>query len=179
MSGIHMAVRYAEALYEVAVENDALDAVLADMKFIGSLLADSPDIRNYCRRERVGGGQEAEFIEIAFLPYVSEYTGNMLQVAAANGRLSAIPLIPEAFAKIHEKRAGITKVVLETAHTPDAELLEIVKQRMAARTGRKIVVEQKLVPELMGGFRIWYDGHLIDSSVMGRLVRMRRVLETF
>jgi F-type H+-transporting ATPase subunit delta len=149
------------------------------MEFIGKLLTDTPEIKNYCRQERSGGGQEREFIEIAFMPYISEFTGNMLTAAAANGRLAAVPLMPDAFANICEKKSGIIKIVLETAHPPSDELLEIVKQRMSRRTGKKIEIEKRLTPDLMGGFRVWYEGRLIDSSVAGRLTRMKRLLETF
>jgi F-type H+-transporting ATPase subunit delta len=179
MSGTHLAIRYAEALYEVAEENGALAAATADMEFIENLLSETPEIKNYCRLKRSGGRQEREFIEIAFSPYVSEFTENMLITAAANGRLAAIPLMPQAFAKIGEKKSGIIKLVLETAHPPSDELIEIVKRRMSKRTDKKIEIEKKLSPDLLGGFRIWYEGRLIDSSVTGRLTRMRRLLDTF
>jgi F-type H+-transporting ATPase subunit delta len=116
------------------------------------------------------------FAETAFIPYISELSGNTIKAAVHNGRLAILPMLPAAFLNIYEKRSGIAKVLLETAHEPADGLLEIVTERMRRRTGKAVKLEHTVNPELLGGLKVWYEGRLIDNSAEGRLTRLRRLL---
>jgi len=177
MNGQHIAIRYATALYETALEKDTMDSVTEDLVFLNEVINETPEIRNYCLQTHQSHSQERLFIETAFLPYVSTLTGNMIETAVHNGRLAALPLIPQAFSDIQEKRSGIIKVLLETAHEPAEGLLDIITEKMKQRTGRDIRVEHQINPDLLGGFKLWYADHLIDNSAAGRLTRLQRLLK--
>ena len=176
MSNLNIAMRYATALYETAAEKDALKSILEDMAFIESLINSAGEIKRFCLKPHTKGVKDMLFIETAFVPYVSELTGNTIKVAVHNGRLTILPLLPKAFEKICDKNSGSARAFLETAHEPADGLLEIVAERMQKRTGKPINLEHTLKPELLGGFRIWCEGRLIDNSAAGRLVRLRRLL---
>jgi len=178
MNRENIAARYATALYEVAFEKNSLDTAVKDMLFIEDLINNSPEIKRYCLKAHNAGSQESTFVETAFLPYVSELTKNMINTAVRNGRLPVMPLIPSAFLHIRDKRSGIASVLLETAHEPTEGLLEVVSERMRKKTDKIIKLECAVNPDLLGGFKVWYEGRLIDNSAAGRLIRMRRLLKS-
>ncbi len=116
------------------------------------------------------------FVETAFIPYVSDFTGNMINTAVHNGRLAMLPLLPEAFQNVYDKRSGTARVLLETAHEPAEGLLDIVTEKMQKRTGKTIKLYHTVNPDLLGGLKVWCEGRLIDNSAAGRLTRLRRLL---
>lgn len=179
MNDLNTSARYATALYEVATERECLKGILQDMAFIENLFNSADEIKQFCLKPHTGGSQEMLFVETAFLPYVSDLTGNMITAAVNNGRLSMLPLLPEAFQDVYDKRSGIARVLLETAHEPAEGLLDIVTERMRKRTGKAVRVEHKVNSELLGGLKVWCEGRLIDNSAAGRLVRLRRLLKSF
>jgi len=178
MNRENIAARYATAFYEVAIENNSLDTAAADMLFIEELINSSPEIKRYCLKAHNAGSKESTFVETAFLPYVSELTKNMINTAVRNGRLPILPMIPPAFRDIRDKRSGVASVLLETAHEPTEELLEVVSEQMRKKTDKIIKLECAVNPDLLGGFKVWYEGRLIDNSAAGRLIRMRRLLQS-
>ena len=174
MTDTGIAVRYARALYETAAEQGTAAEMAEDMAAMEQILAEVPQIRSYCLRERERHTAELEFIDIAFVPYVGELTGRLLHMAVLNGRLAAIPFIPQAYREIAERAAGTVHVVVEVAQEPEPGLLERIEAKMRGRTGREIRLELRVTPEIQGGIRISWDSRLIDMSVSARLRQMRR-----
>lgn len=178
MSGRNTAIRYATALYEVAAEKASLDAVTNDMLFLDNLMGEAPEIKRYCQKMHKINSQVLMFAETAFLPYVSKYTGSMIDTAVSNGRLAALPLIPAAFRKIDDRHSGTARVTLETAHEPADGLIDLIKERMQQKTEKTIKIKHAVNPDLLGGFKVFYEGRLIDNSAAGRLIRMKRLLKS-
>ncbi|MDA3925817.1 MAG: ATP synthase F1 subunit delta [Kiritimatiellae bacterium] len=178
MSGPAISVRYATALYQVADEMGTLDAVTEDMLFMNNLMNEAPEIKQYCQKTRKINSQVLSFIEIAFLPYVSKHTGSMIDTAVRNGRLTALPLIPDAFSNIANEKSGTAMAFLETAHEPTDDLIVLIKERMQLKTNKNIKLEHTVNPDLLGGFKVWCEGRMIDNSVAGRLIRMKRLLRS-
>ncbi|MFO7936892.1 MAG: ATP synthase F1 subunit delta [Kiritimatiellia bacterium] len=176
MSSPDIAMRYATALYEVAVKKNALKSILHDMDFLDKVISGAEEIKHFCLNIHTVKTKEIIFAETAFIPYVSELTANTIRTAVNNERLSILPLLPKAFQNIYDAKSGITRVILETAHEPAEGLLDIVAKRMRKRTGKPVKLEHSVNSELMGGFRIRWEGREIDNSAAGRLTRLRRLL---
>lgn len=176
MSGIHVALRYARALYLVAGESSTLPQAAEDMERIAQILESVPGVREFCRKGGESPASRMMFLETAFLPHIGEQAGRLLRTAVLNGRLEAVPLLPGAFRQIFDREAGIVPVVLETTAEPDDRLLELVAEKMKSRTGRTARILQRTVPKLKGGFRIIWENRMIDRSVARRLRTLRRTI---
>ena len=177
MSGRLVVKRYARALLEVAEEADGLDAVQEDMQVIDSLMKEAPAIRRFCLEPHAQRTVEFEFVKTALLPYVEKYTARMILALTAHGRLAAIPFIPSAFAALLEQRGDTITVLLETAHKPGEEILNLVTLRTAEKTGKNINLQVHIVPQLLGGFRIIWQNKILDMSVRGRLRKARALFK--
>jgi F-type H+-transporting ATPase subunit delta len=116
------------------------------------------------------------FVETAFVPYVGKLTANTLRTAVRNGRIEALPLIPDAYARVAAQKSRTVVVTLETAVPADAGLLKTVEQRMSRRTGKTVSLETRVVAELLGGMRITWDDRVIDLSIAGRARKLRSLL---
>jgi F-type H+-transporting ATPase subunit delta len=78
---------------------------------------------------------------------------------------------------------GVLAADLEAASPLDEDLQEELKAALIRKYGaREIRLRTRIVPELLGGYRLWAGGDLVDSSARGQLQRMARNLhaaETF
>jgi ATP synthase F1 delta subunit len=73
-----------------------------------------------------------------------------------------------------EKQKGVLRVTVESAFPPDGEFQEILKKFLIERTGsKKINILTRIVPELMGGCRLYAGGAVIDVSLRGQLQKMK------
>jgi len=63
-------------------------------------------------------------------------------------------------------------VVLPLSEAQEAELTE----RLSAKLGEPVVINQKIDPQLIGGVKISVNGKLFDGSVKAQLARLRTIL---
>jgi len=173
MNGPTVTIRYARALYEVAVEKGVLDRVVEDLSQLDRIINQTPPIRAYCLKRHKDRILEMNFVEIAFIPYVSDLTAAVLKTAVRNGRLSALVYLPAALNQLRAEKAGITDITLETTRPADQTLQEAFSARMSSRLGGKIKLTTRVVPGLLGGVRILWNNRMIDLSASGRLKQIR------
>ena len=177
MSGIRVVKRYARALLDAASEQEKLDEVREDLVFISSLLSGAPEIRNFCLAARKDMLKERDFINSAFIPYVGSLTARTLELIVDNGRLSAVPLLPEAFIEQEDHVSGTVHLVIEAVkRMPDEQIQEIIT-RMEKRTGSRIRPEILITPSLIGGLRLTWQNRTIDMSLDGRLKKLKTLLK--
>lgn len=176
MNGMTTAVRYARTLYECAEEQADLPPVLAAMVLISRILTEVPAIREFCISARPSKTAGSTLVETAFAAYVDPLVMRTLRLIAENGRLGVIPLLPAAFDRVHAERTAVERVILETPHLAEADLLAEVTERMQRRLGKKVQLENRPNPSLIGGFRVLWRDRLLDNSVSGRLRAMQRCL---
>lgn len=96
---------------------------------------------------------------------------------AENGRLAALPFVKDAFEELMEERSLVVNLTLETAHTPDQDTVEFIRERMAKRLGSEAVIDQRNNPSILGGFRLMWRNRIIDMSLKGQLDKLRAFLK--
>jgi F0F1-type ATP synthase delta subunit len=75
--------------------------------------------------------------------------------------------------KAADRIKGTVRVTLESAVPVDDELENKVKAELIQTTGaRKIVINKRLVPELVAGYRVYVGTELLDTSFQGLLCKM-------
>jgi F-type H+-transporting ATPase subunit delta len=173
VNGVFVARRYARALYEAAESRGELESAATDMEAVERIMTEVPGVRGYCLEPHAGRAEELRFVETALLPYLEAMAAEMVRTAVRNGRIAALPFIPEAFREIRERASGTVRVLLETAHEPGPELLRRIGRRMEERLGRPVSVESAVDAGLLAGIRVSWDHRVIDLSAAGRLRGLR------
>ncbi|MBN2444104.1 MAG: ATP synthase F1 subunit delta [Spirochaetales bacterium] len=168
--------RYAQALYEVAAENNSLESVTKDMLSIRKIFNEAPQIREYCLQFHGDRGSDMDFIETALFPYIGHYTKELLKIALKNNRISMLPFLPGAFDLVRDEKNDTVTVTVESAHVFPDEMISLLSEKMRKRINKTIKIETIVNLSLLGGFRIHWKNHLIDQSVAGRLKKIRNLL---
>ena len=177
MSGRLVVKRYVHALFDAADEASVLDEVKGDIAVLAIILSEAPQIRDYCLSPHNNRIHEKEFVKIAFVPYIHEFTGRMLLILCENGRLAGIPFIPAAFSELLEIKGDTITAVLESAAELSPETIDEIIFRLEKHSGKKIRMEARILPKLIGGFRITRQNKILDLSVSGRIKKLRMLLK--
>ena len=177
MSGRLVVKRYVHALFDAAVEASVLDEVKGDIVILAKILAEAPQIRDYCLSPHNNRSDEKEFVDTAFIPYIHDFTGRMILTLCENGRLAGIPFIPAAFSEMLETKGDTISAVLESAAELPPETLNEIISRLEIQSGKKVRMEARILPKLIGGFRITRQNRILDLSVSGRIKKLRRLLK--
>jgi len=173
-----LAERYAAALFELADERRRLDEVASDLRQLRAMLAASPDLARLVRSPILTRGEQGKAIAaLAERAGFSRLVCDFLAVVAKNRRLFAVPAMIEAYLiELAERRGEVTAEV--TAAQPLSEgQLGLLSEQLRRSVGRRVSLEVKVDPGLIGGLIVKLGSRMIDGSVKSKLQRLQLAMK--
>jgi F-type H+-transporting ATPase subunit delta len=173
-----MAQRYATALFELALEANAVDSVVADLEQFNGLLAESPDLMRLVRSPVVSATEQSSAVA-AVLDRVGigGLAARFLKVLAVNRRLFAVREIFRAFTLLVADHKGeATAAVTVAEPLSDAHLREI-KDALHEVTGKNVKVDVTVDPAIIGGLVVKLGSRMVDSSLRTKLNALRQAMK--
>ena len=173
MNSARIAVRYARALFDLALDINVVDGVYSDMKTICRLcvmdevkeVIGNPVIPLQKRKEAVialaGDGTEKltrNFIALLF----DNVRGEYLAAAARN------------YIDLTRRHRGIKQVTVTTAVPVDDATRKEMAGLIAGEKAGTIEFSEHIDESIIGGFILRVDDSYIDASVRNRLNRFRK-----
>lgn len=173
-----VAGRYATALFEFALENDALEETERDLAALKAALADSPELKSvivsplYDRAEQ--GNAMAAVGEAMGL---GTTVRNLIGLMAAKRRLFALPQVIDMVARLAaEHRGEITAEVTAARPLSDAQTAAL-KEQLAGATDRTVKLNVTVDPGLIGGLVVKLGSRMIDTSIRSKLMGLQTAMK--
>lgn len=167
MKNPRLASRYAKSLLDLATEQSQLDAVLQDMRYLAALTKESRDFTNMLRSPIIKADKKHHILAAVFgSDRISKLTSAFIKLLINKGREAYLPEITSSFILQYKELKHIKTLKLTSA----AALNENVKQAIVAKVAQQlqnnqIELEEKINPELLGGFVLEMDDKLFDASI--------------
>jgi F-type H+-transporting ATPase subunit delta len=173
-----LAERYATALYALADENKALDAVASDLTGLRALIDESPDLRRLIRSPVLARAQQAKAIAaLAERAGLTPMTRNFLGLLARNRRLFALPQMIGAFLAALARRRGEVTAEIVAAQELSAAQREALGEQLRKSVGQKVAVDIRVDPTLVGGLVVRLGSRMVDASLRTKLHRLERAIK--
>lgn len=170
--------RYASALYDLADEKGALDAVAGDLANLQKMIDDSDDFRRFIKspilsRKDQSGGIAA----IAEKAQLSPITRKFLGLVAHNRRLFALPGMIKGYrAILADRRGQATAEVTSAAPLSDSQRMSLEGQ-LKKTVGKNVDVVAKVDPSILGGLIVRVGSRMVDSSLRSKLQRLKLAMK--
>src|SRR3979409_2567070 len=114
-----MAGRYATALFELALDNKAVDAVKADLETFDRLIAENPDLTRLVRSPVFSAAQQAGALSAVLEKTgIGGLTAQFLKVVTSNRRLFAVRDMVRAYRALGARPHGDGTAPGPVAQTP-------------------------------------------------------------
>jgi F-type H+-transporting ATPase subunit delta len=168
------AKRYAQAAFELASQANALPAWADAIDRMAAFMAEA-DVKLVLENSRVPQEAKQRLISAA-LPDLPGLVLNLARLLVRKDRTALAPAIAPAFRELLEQHEGIARARAVTAvPLTDGERTSLA-QRLERDTGRRILLETEVDPDLLGGVRVQIGDQLVDASTRARLSALRRSL---
>jgi F-type H+-transporting ATPase subunit delta len=166
---------YARALFGAAKEHGRLDEVREELDTFVATIREVPELQALIRNPQLDPPAKADALA-AVLEGADELLRNFARLLAEKGRAPMLEEIAREYDALVAAEERILNVELTTAFVlSDNEADSIVKQIEQA-SGRRVEANRTVDPELIGGVVLKVGSLEVDSSVRGRLDRLRREL---
>jgi F-type H+-transporting ATPase subunit delta len=170
--------RYAQALFDLAVETDALDAIEADLASLKAMRADSRDLRDVLSSPRFSADDKAKALSaLGQRAGFNATTGKFLGLLAANGRTGALGDIIAAFERLSAKRRGVVSARVTTAVALTDAQTDSLKSALRMALGKEPLIETKVDPAILGGLKVRVGSRLYDASLKSKLDSLKFALK--
>ncbi len=173
-----MAGRYASALFDLATEENAIDAVAADLDNFAALLDESDDLRRLTRSPVFTADEQSKAISAVLDKVgVNPLTAKFVKLVAANRRLFAIEGMIKAFrALVAAKRGTATAEVTVAEPLTDARR-DALSDALREITGKTVDFDVKVDPRILGGLIVRLGSRMVDASLKTKLNSIRLAMK--
>jgi len=166
---------YARALFEAAKDVGRSDEVRDQLATFVEAVDEVPELRSLIRNPELDPPTKAAALD-AVLEGADELIRNFVRVVTEKGRAGQLDEIAREYEGLVAAEEQILSVELTTAYElSDVEAAAIVKQIEEA-SGQRVEAARTVDPGLIGGLVLKAGSLEVDSSVRGRLDRLRRDL---
>ncbi len=165
-----MAGRYANALFELALEGKAVDQVKSDLAAFDALVASSPDLTRLVRSPVFSADEQAKALSAVLdKAGIKGVAANFLRVVASNRRLFAAREMIRGFNALVARHKGeVTAQVTVAEKLNDARMNEI-RDALKAVTGKDVQIDVDVDPSIIGGLKVKVGSRMVDASLRTKL----------
>lgn len=173
------AERYAQAVFDLAKESKALDAVEQDFAKFGAAWKESAELREAARSPLIEPEDKARALTaVAGKLGVSDLGRKLIGVAALNRRARELPGIFASYRKLLARERGARQVEIVSARALAEEEKAAIVEGLRRQLGAKVEAEVSVDDSLIGGFVVRVGSRQFDASVKAKLDALRLALKS-
>ena len=173
-----IAERYAQALFELAQDENSLDDIARDLEGLKKLIEGSADLKRLIRspvftREEQAGAMGAILDKIG----VNALTRKFTLFIAGQRRLYALPQMAGAYLKMLAQSRGEMSAEVTSANELTQNQVAALKATLKDSFKRDVALNMKVDPSLLGGIVVRVGSRMIDSSLKTKLTNLAVALK--
>lgn len=172
-----VARRYAEALFAAARDAGRIEAIEADLATLDDMTRQAPRVLEVIANPLVPDDRKHQILDRLFAESVDPITLRLLHLVVQKRRSEVLPHLRPLFTEMANEFRGVVPASVQSAVplTPDEE--RDLAARLAAMTGKQVVLRTEVRPELIGGVLVHVGDTVLDGTVAGYLRQLRRRLK--
>jgi len=170
-----IARRYAGAIFDLALKQNTLDRTLDDVQGIAQLFS-KRTLAYLLREPKVSVARKEKALREALSSRVLPTSLNLALLVVQRGLVDLMPNIATELQQLVLAQNNQAEAVVTTAMPMDAEQQALVVQALGQRTGKTILLQTRVDPEILGGVVARVGDQVIDGSIQLRLQQLKRQL---
>jgi F-type H+-transporting ATPase subunit delta len=170
--------RYASALFELASETNAIDAVKADLDRFDALVAESPDLLRLVRSPVFSADEQLQALSAVLeRAGIGGLTAKFLKLVTANRRLFAVRDMVKAFGALVADNKGQATAEVTVAEPLKDDHTVALRNALKAVSGKDIDLAIKVDPSIIGGLVVKLGSRMVDTSLRTKLNAIRHAMK--
>jgi len=169
--------RYAQAVFEIALESDKLKEWQSILTKIVKLVEDDEFV-SLAENLKVPFDLKTKLVQEK-LGKTNPMALNLVYLLILKGKLKTSYKIAEEYNRLLNEHYGIKSAEVTTAIPLDNAETEKLGHNLEALVGKKVTMKVQVNPDILGGFIARIDDSLIDGSIRNKLeILKKRLAET-
>jgi F-type H+-transporting ATPase subunit delta len=171
-----IADRYAEAMLDLAQEQQVLDFVKNDIPAVVKTIQDNSDLSNFLNHPLITTLDKKEVMGQIFKDHINTNVLNLIYLLLDRNRMFLLHAIATSFKKLFNRRFNIVEAEVITAIQIDQEHQNRIKEKLAHLLSKHVELKTTINPDIIGGVIVQLEDNVIDGSINGRLEKIKQQL---
>jgi len=168
---------YAEALYTAAAADDSVDVVARDLADAATTVRGHADLRDALLESAVPAENRAAIVREIFASMNGALVAT-LALLAERGEFDLLSSLAEAYTRVAENKRDTVAVEVTTVVELTDALREALASKLSVDLGKRVVLQERIDPSIVGGIVISAHGNRLDASIASQLEAARVTLST-
>lgn len=171
-----VAVRYAKALFTLALEKKVLEKVYGDVQNISEVVKQHNDFTTFIESPVVKISEKQQLFQAVFKNKVEPIVSSFLDLVVSKNRQEYLLAMCSAFVQQYKNQKGHKEVKITTAVLLTEKVKKEISELIARKLNAEIDLETLVNPKIIGGFMLRIDDMLLDKSIATKLDDIRKQL---
>ena len=173
-----MAGRYATALFELAREANAIDAVMADLERFDALVAENPDLNRLVRSPVFSADEQLHALSAVLARAgIGGLAAQFLKLVTANRRLFAARDMIRGYRELVAEHKGEATAEITVAEKLKDDHVAALKSALKTMSGKDVALNIKIDPAIIGGLVVKLGSRMVDTSLRTKLNAIRHAMK--
>ncbi|HJX15084.1 MAG TPA: ATP synthase F1 subunit delta [Candidatus Deferrimicrobiaceae bacterium] len=178
MIGGSLARRYARALLAIGQEEGQTRRILTEVEQFSKLVAETPLLREMVEAAQINRRDKKAALEATITPTgFSSSTRNFLFLLVDKRRMNLLSAMVSELRRLIEQSEGIERVEVSVPMPLSGTQRDLLESVLEGQTGKKVVLEEKVDPDVLGGMVVKVGSTVYDGSARTQIQQIRENLE--
>ena len=164
---------YARSLFEVAKDEDKLDEVREQLGQVADAIEGDQQLQVFFFSPYFSTEEKKEGLG-KVLDGAEDIVQNFLELLIEKHRVPAIHRIRREYDALWQEENKLLPVEVTSAIELDEDTVKQIGDQIGERTGRKVQLESKVDPDILGGIVVRVGDRILDASIANRLESLRK-----
>lgn len=178
MNNPRLNIRYAQSIFDLALERDEIEVVRNNMKLIATVCNENPELDAMLKSPIINADKKLAVFHKIFLSELDKLTMGFVEIVIRKKREKHLHHIALKFEDLYLEYKNVKKALVISAMPLTENLRKEIKQMLEEETKSKIVMEEKVKPDIIGGLIIQLGDQLFDDSIHHKLEKLRKEFNT-
>jgi len=166
--------RYAQAVFEIAVESNKLKEWQSNLTKVAKLVQDNEFV-GLAENPKIPFDLKTQLVQES-LGKTNPMVLNLVYLLISKGKLKTASYISDEYNRLLNEHYGIKSAEVTTAVPLENVEIEKLGQNLETLVGKKVSMNVQVNPDILGGFIARIDDSLIDGSIRSRLEMLKKRL---
>jgi F-type H+-transporting ATPase subunit delta len=168
---------YAKALVETGKENSCFAELIADIEHVSEKFNETLEYKSYFGDKHLSMSQKKAALKKVFGDFISLKTYNFILLLIKEKKLDYLDTILESAKKVNMEDDGVLQVHVESAIAISPAQGKKLESMLSERYGQPVVMKNIVNSEVLGGIKLKVEDTEIDSTISGKISRLRKMIQ--
>jgi len=174
MSDFRVASRYAKSLFSLAIDEKIEDKLKEDMLLIAETCKNSYDLRVTLKNPIVKYDKKLNILKRLFEGKVDKIVLRFIELLTRKNRANILPEMAEIWGDMYNEYKNIISARITSAIPLTPGEKEKVLKAITNYSGKKVILEESIKKDLIGGFILNIKDLQLDNSISGQIKQLKR-----